>query len=190
MGSLRRLSKPPAMFRSLVAFLLVYSTKVQIIGARSAKCPFRASITSGREKVTCDFSLLCSNGAVQSKQSKAKCFPIVKKKLTFKKVKITAKDGCRWVVNMVLAKGIGKISSVTYSRCKCCDGTSTPPPPPAPTLPPPTPPSMPVGPAPSQCCPNITILGSESGSGIYLFIGEAETVPSCSDNCLYQRDQR
>merc|ERR1711892_197191 len=205
MGSLRRLSKPPAMFRSLVAFLLVYSTKVQIIGARSAKCPFRASITSGREKVTCDFSLLCSNGAVQSKQSKAKCFPIVKKKLTFKKVKITAKDGCRWVVNMVLAKGIGKISSVTYSRCKCCDGTSTPPPPPpptppppttttpppppVPTLPPPTPPPMPVGPAPSQCCPNITILGSESVSGIYLFVGEAETVPSCSDNCLYQRDQ-
>ena len=75
---------------------------------------------AGKDKVTCDFSLLCSNGAVDTKSSSAKCFPIVSKKLKFKKLKITAGDGCRWVVSMDLARGQGKISAVSYSRCMCC----------------------------------------------------------------------
>ena len=131
-----------------------------------------------------------------TKSSSAKCFPIISKKLNFKKVKITTKDGCRWVVSMILAKGLGKISAVSYSRCMCCGKfendmfkpltvyfhrwnyspsftnhyntsstctniTTTYSSP------------MPVGPAPSLCCPNVTSLGSEDISGVYSFVGMA-----------------
>jgi len=179
----------------LLKLFFIFSTLTTVSNAKKAKCPFRATMKAGKDKVTCDFSLLCSNGAVDTKSSSAKCFPIVSKKLKFKKLKITAGDGCRWVVSMDLARGQGKISAVSYSRCMCCDGTTPPPPPttttpppPVPTLPPPTAPPMPVGPAPSLCCPNVTILGSDNTSGEYFFVGEAETVPSCSDKCLYQRN--
>jgi hypothetical protein len=46
---------------------------------------------------------------------------------------------------------------------------------------------MPVGPAPSLCCPNVTILGSEDISGVYSFVGMAISTYGENFNYFFSR---